>query len=301
MDRFESMSAFVSVVEAGSFSAASRKLGMPLATISRKVSELEDQLRVQLLIRSTRHIALTEPGQQFFETSRRLIDELGEAERLATGEYRAPKGGLVVGAPIVFGRLYLTPIIVAFLKAYPDVDIELRLSDSVAHLLEDHVDVGLRIGELPDSGIMAVRAGEVRHVVCASPAYLKEQGTPAQPRELADYDCVTFLALQGANEWSFKTGKRTEKVPVHSRLAVTTAEAAADAAIAGAGITRLLCYQVSKPIKDGKLRLLLRDYEPAPLPVHLVYPSGRLVPQKLRAFLDFVLPRLKAKLVFDPQ
>ena len=301
MDRFESMSAFVAVVEAGSFSAASRKLGMPLATVSRKVSELEDQLRVQLLTRSTRHIALTEPGRQFFETSRRLIEELGEAERLATGEYRAPKGELVVGAPVVFGRLYLTPIIVEFLKAYPEVDVELRLSDSVAHLLEDHVDVGLRIGEMPNSGIMAVRAGEVRHVVCASPAYLKLRGTPTLPQDLAAHDCVTFLALHAANEWSFKAGKRTEKVTVHSRLSLTTAEAAVDAAVADAGVTRLLCYQVSKSIKDGKLKLLLRDYEPAPLPVHLVYPSGRLVPQKLRAFLDFVLPRLKAKLVFDPQ
>lgn len=301
MDRFESMSAFVAVVEAGSFSAASRKLGMPLATVSRKVSELEDQLRVQLLTRSTRHIALTEPGRQFFETSRRLIEELGEAERLATGEYRAPKGELVVSAPVVFGRLYLTPIIVEFLKAYPEVDVELRLSDSVAHLLEDHVDVGLRIGELPNSGIMAVRAGEVRHVVCASPTYLKRRGTPKLPQEIESHDCITFLALHAANSWTFKAGKKTEKVAVRSRLSTTTAEAAVDAAIADAGITRLFCYQVSKPINDGKLKLLLRNYEPTPVPVHLVYPSGRMVPQKLRAFLDFALPRLKAKLTFDPQ
>jgi DNA-binding transcriptional LysR family regulator len=301
MDRFESMSAFVAVVEAGGFSAASRKLGMPLATVSRKVSELEEQLSVQLLVRSTRNVSLTENGQQYFASCRRLLDELGEAERQVSGEYRAPKGGLVVSAPIVFGRLYLTPIIVDFLKAYPEVHIELRLADSIAHLLEEQVDIALRIGELPDSGIIAARAGEIRHVVVASPAYLKERGIPAHPRELSAHDCVTFLALHAPDEWIFKLGKRTEKYPVQSRLAVNTAEAAADAAIAGLGITRLLCYQVSKAIAERSLTLLMRDHEPIPLPVHLVYTGGRLIPQKLRAFLDFVLPRLKAKLVFDPQ
>jgi DNA-binding transcriptional LysR family regulator len=207
----------------------------------------------------------------------------------------------VVSAPIVFGRLYLTPIIVDFLKAYPEVQIELRLADSIAHLLEEQIDVALRIGELPDSGIIAARAGEIRHVVVASPGYLKERGTPLHPRELSAHDCVTFLALHAPDEWTFKLGKRTERYAVQSRLAVNTAEAAADAAIAGLGITRLLCYQVSKAIGERSLTLLMRDHEPTPLPVHLVYAGGRLIPQKLRAFLDFVLPRLKAKLMFDPQ
>ena len=299
MDRFESMSAFVAVVEAGGFSAASRKLGMPLATVSRKVSELEDQLRVQLLARSTRKIALTEAGQQYFATCRRLLEDLGEAERLAAGEYSAPRGGLVVSAPIVFGRLYLAPIVVEFLKAYPDVDVELRLADSIVNLIEEHADVAIRIGQLPDSGLIAVKAGEIRHVVCASPAYLAERGTPSHPRELAGHDCITFTALQSPIEWTFVNGKRVEKIPVHSRLSVSTAEAAADAAIAGVGITRLLCYQVSKAITDGSLTVLMRDHEPTPLPIHLVHTSGRVMPQKLRVFLDFVLPRLKVKLVFN--
>ncbi len=301
MDRFEAMSAFVAVVEAGSFTAASRKLGMPLATLSRKVSELEDQLRVQLLTRSTRHIALTEPGQQFFATSRRLIEELGEAERLASGEYQAPKGELVVSAPIVFGRLYLTPIVVEFLKAYPDIHVDLKLSDRVVNLLADHIDVGLKIGDLSDSGSIALKTGVVRRVVCASPAYIGAKGAALHPRDLAAHDCITFTAFDMANEWTFAKGKRIEKYPVRSRLSVSTAEAAADAAIAGLGVTRLLCYQVSKAIADGRLKLLMRDYEPTPLPVQLVYPSGRLVPQKLRAFLDFVAPRLKEKLALDPQ
>lgn len=300
MDRLQSMSAFVAVVESGGFSAASRKLGMPLATVSRKVSELEDELRVQLLVRTTRSVALTEPGQEYFTTCRRLLDELHEAERQASGEYRAPRGGLTVSAPMLFGRLYLTPIIVEFLTAYPEVQVELRLTDSIAHLLNEQIDVALRIGELADSASMAVKAGEIRHVVCAAPSYIEKRGAPAHPRELAAHDCITFLALDPATSWSFKSGKRQEKYPVNSRLAVSTADAAADAAIAGLGVTRLLCYQVSQAIGERRLTLLMRDHEPTRLPVHLVYPSGRLVPQKLRAFLDFVLPRLKAKLVFDP-
>ena len=244
---------------------------------------------------------MTEAGQRYFETSRRLLDELVEAERHVTGEYHAPKGGLVVSAPIVFGRLYLTPIIVEILKAYTEVRIELQLSDSISQMIDDHIDVVLRIGELPDSGFMAVKAGDVRHVVCASPAYLKKRGSPTHPSELETHDCVTFLAFGPANEWTFKLGNRVEKYRVNARLAVSTAEAAADATVAGIGITRLLCYQVSGAIAKGSLKVLLRDYEPKPLPVHLVYPAARLVPQKLRAFLDFVLPRLKAKLVFDPQ
>ena len=299
MDRFEAMSAFVAVAEAGSFSAASRKLGTPLATLSRKVSELEEQLKVRLLSRSTRQLALTDSGQEYLTVCKRLLDELHDVERQLSGEYRAPKGELVVSAPIVFGRLYVMPIVVAFLRAYPDVQVDLRLADSVTNLLEDHIDVAVRIGDLPDSAIMAVRAGDIRHVVCASPAYIAAHGAPAHPSALVDHDCISCTALQAPHEWTFKHGNQIERYKVRARLVVTTAEAAADAAIAGAGVTRLLCYQVARAIGDGRLALLMRDQEPNPAPIHLVYPSGRLVPQKLRAFLDFALPRLKAALVFE--
>lgn len=300
MDRFESMTAFVAVVEAGGFSAAARKLAIPLATISRRVSEIEDALGAQLLIRSTRKVALTEAGQSYFTTCRRVLEELAEAERAASGEYRAPRGTLVVSAPIVMGRNYLASIIFEFLRAFPEVDVELRLSDNVSNILEEQTDIALRVGELPDSSLMAVRAGEIRQVVCASPAYLAERGTPLSPRDLAEHDCITFTVLESPTDWRFANGKTAISVPVHSRLTVNTAEAAADAAVAGGGITRLLCYQISGPLEDRQLKLLLRDHEPTPLPVHLVYAAGRLMPQKLRAFIDFVLPRLKAKLVFDP-
>lgn len=300
MDRFESMSTFVAVVEAGSFSAASRKLGMPLATVSRKVSELEEQLRVQLLVRSTRSLALTDAGQDYFASCRQLLEQLAEAERIASGQYRAPKGLLVVGAPVMFGRMYLAPIVLEFLGAYPEIDIELRLGDAVMNLIDERIDVAVRIGQLSDSGLMAIKAGEIRHVVAASPAYLAQKGSPAHPRELGEHDCITLTPWETPGEWIFSPGSRAEKYPVRSRFSVTTAETALDAAVAGLGITHLFCYQVSKAVADGQLHLLMRPFEPEPFPVHLVYPSRRHSPQKLRAFLDFALPRLKAKLVFAP-
>ena len=297
MDRFESMSTFVAVVESGGFSAASRKLGMPLATVSRKVAELEEQLSVRLLVRSTRSISLTDAGRDYFESCRRLLDDLAEAERRASGEYQAPKGTLAVGAPVVFGRAYLAPIVVEFLQAYPEVDIDLRLGAGGDNLIEEQIDLAVRIGVLPDSSLMSIRAGEIRHVVSASPGYLERRGQPKHPRELVEHDCVTLAPHETASEWVFMHGTRIEKYPVRSRLTVTTAETAADAAVAGVGITHLFCYQVSRLITEGKLKLLLREFEPPPFPVHLVYTS-RHMPQKLRAFIDFVLPRLKAKLVF---
>jgi DNA-binding transcriptional LysR family regulator len=296
MDRFESMAVFVAVVEAQGFSAASRRLAMPLATVSRKVSELEDQLRVRLLNRSTRKISLTDSGRQFYEACRRILDDLGEAERAASGEYSAPKGELILTTPIVFGRLHLVPIVAEFLKAYAEVDVQMLLVDRVVDLFDEHIDVALRIGELPDSSMIAVRIGSIGRVVCASPAYLAARGTPAHPNELASHDAVTFSGLSSAKEWPFRIGTSTEMFAVRSRFTVTTAEAALDAAIAGAGITRLLSYQAAAAVLDGRLVIVLRDHEVDPSPVSLVYPSGRLVPLKLRAFLDFAVPRLKTRL-----
>ncbi len=300
MDRFESMSAFVAVVEAGGFSAASRALGMPLATVSRKVAELEEALGAQLLVRSNRAVSLTDIGREYFENSRRLLEDLSEIEQSASGGYSEPKGLLTIAAPVAMGRLHLSPILIAFLQAYPEIDVELRLSDRYIDLFEDRVDVALRVGHLGDSSMVAVRAGEVRRVVCASPSYLDARSEPTHPSSLTDHDCVTMIPLEAAAEWTFSVGKSLEKFPIRSRMTVTTAEAACDAAAAGLGITRLFCYQVSEAIKHKRLRLLLRDFESDPVPVQFVYPGGRRIPQKLRAFIDFVLPRLKSTLVFDP-
>ncbi len=300
MDRFESMTAFAAVAETGSFSAASRKLSTPLATVSRRVAELEQKLRVQLLTRTTRRIALTDAGAQYLPTCRRLLEEIDDAERLASGEYSAPKGNLVVSAPVVFGRLHLLPIVFQFLNAYPDVDVEMRLTDVPVDLVELHIDVALRIGALEDSSLMALRLGQIRHVVCASPGYIAERGAPEKPGDLAQHDCVTLTPLHAPGVWNFTKGTVTERVTVHSRFSVSNAEAAVEAAATGMGITRVLCYQAALAIADQKLALLLQGYEPPIMPVQFVYSADRQMPKKLRAFLDFVGPRLKDRIVFNP-
>ena len=295
MDRLDAMSVLVAVVETGSFSAAGRKLNAPLPTISRKVSELEAHLKTQLLIRTTRKLSLTDAGAAYVAASKRILEQVGEAERAASGEYIAPRGDLVVTAPIVFGRLHVLPPVTEFLRHYPEIDVRLPLSDRNVHLIDDHVDVAVRVGALADSSMVATRVGVVRRVVCASPAYLAATGTPKAPEDLAALACISFDALTSSTSWSFAARKaRTEHtVPVHSRLSVNTAEAAIDAAIAGIGVTRVLSYQAANAVADGKLKIVLADYEPEPLPVNLVYLEQNLLPRKTRAFLDFVAPRIR--------
>ncbi len=294
MDRLESMSILVTVVEAGSMSAAGRRLGMPLATVSRRVSELEAHIKTRLLNRSTRQLTLTDAGRAYVMDCKRILEEVEGAERAASGEYSAPKGNLVITAPIVFGRLHVLPITTAFLKAYPDVDVRLVLVDRLINLLEEHVDLAVRISELPDSGLIATRVGAIRQVVCGSPSYFAEYGTPNNPTELSAHHCVTFEGLMSSEAWIFKMDKSEVSVPVHSRLIVNTAEAAIDAAIAGVGIARVLSYQIADAMRTGTLVLVLQEFEPPPAPVSLVYTSQRLLPLKLRTFLDFAAPRLRS-------
>lgn len=297
MDRLESMSILVAAVEAGSLSAAARRLGTPLSTISRKVSELEAHLKARLLNRSGRKLTLTNAGRAYVEACKRILEDVGEAERAASGEYSAPKGDLVITAPIVFGRLHVLPVAMEFLKAYPDVDIRCLLTDRVVNLLEDHVDLAVRIGELPDSSLIATRIGSIRRVVCGSPAYFGQRGTPKDIGELAVHDCITFEELSSPDVWVFPTGKSNVSAAVHSRLVVNTAEAAIDAAIAGLGITRVLSYQVADAVRAGLLVIVLKEFEPTSLHISLIYAGQRLLPLKLRAFLDFAAPRLKARLL----
>ncbi len=297
MDRLEAMSILLEAVDAGSLSAAGRKLGIPLATVSRKVSDLETHLGTRLLNRSPRQLTLTDTGHSYIAMCRRVLEEVGEAERMAAGENTMAKGDLTLSAPIVFGRLHVLPIAMEFLAAYPEVNLRLLLTDRVVDLLEDDIDVAVRIGELPSSSLVATRIGTIRRVVCASPAYIARHGMPQSPAELRNHACVTFEGLASSKSWTFKTGKTDTTVAIRSRLIVNTAEAAIDAAYAGAGITRVLSYQVAKAAKSGLLSVVLQDFEPAPLPVSLVYPGQRLLPLKLRAFLDFTAPRLKTQLL----
>src|ERR1700736_1027663 len=195
MDRLESMSVLVAAVEAGSLSAAARRLDTPLATVSRKVSELEAHLKTRLLHRTSRRLGLTDAGQAYVAACRRILEEVEEAERAASGEYSAPRGELIVTAPIVFGRLHVLPVLLEFLNTYPEIDVRLTLADRVVNLQEDHVDLAVRIGELPDSSLVAMRVGSIGRVVCGRPAYFAERGTPKRPNELSKHDCITFNGL----------------------------------------------------------------------------------------------------------
>jgi len=296
MNRLESMSVFLTVVEAGSLSAAGRKLGMPLATVSRKLSALETHLKARLLTRSTRQLSLTDAGRAYVAACKRILEDLSEAERAASGEYSAPRGELVVTAPIVFGRLHVLPVTAGFLKAYPEVDVRLVLSDRIINLLEDHVDLAVRIGELPDSSLSATRVGAIGRVVCASPEYLAARGTPGSPGELAAHQCITFDSLLSPASWTFRLDATELSVSIHSRLTVNTAEAAVDAAIAGVGLTRVLSYQIEHAVRAGLLKVVLQEFEPAPVPVSLVFARERRLAQKLRAFLDYAVPRLREQM-----
>jgi DNA-binding transcriptional LysR family regulator len=292
MDRLDAMAMLVEVAGAGSLSAAGRRLGVPLATVSRKIADLEAHLGTRLLIRSARRVTPTQAGEAYLAACRRILGAVQEAERAAAGEYHAAKGELVLTAPLVFGRLHVLPVVTAFLAAYPAIDVRLLLADRVLHLLDDHVDLAVRIGALPDSSFVSTRLGAVRRVVCASPDYLARRGRPALPGDLAAHDCVTFEGLPQA--WTFGRGRSEIAVAVHSRLVVNTAEAAVDAAVAGVGVARVVSYQAIPALEAGRVALVLRDFEPPSQPVSLVHPGQGPLPLKVRAFLDFAAPRLRA-------
>jgi DNA-binding transcriptional LysR family regulator len=297
MDRLDAMSVFAAIVDGGSLSAAGRRLGVPLATVSRKLADLESHLKTRLIARSTRKLELTDAGREYLQACRQILEQVDEAERIASGAYAAVKGQLVVAAPVVFGRLHVVPVAAAFLETHAEVDIQLRLGDRNVNLIEEHVDVALRIGALPDSGLVATPVGAVRRVVCASPAYLKRFGTPLSPAELGAHRCITFDGLEAATTWAFvRTGGEKWRTPVRSRLTVSTADAAIEAALHGLGITRVLSYQVADALQDGRLVRVLVDDEPPAVAASLIYPGQGRLPMKTRAFIDFASGQLRQRL-----
>lgn len=295
MSRLETMAILVAVVDAGSMSGAARRLGVPLATVSRKLAELEEHLHTRLLHRTTRQLSLTEAGASYVAACRRILEEVGEAERAATGEYASPRGELVVTAPVVFGRLHVVPVVADFLAQYPEIDVNLVLTDRVMHLLDEQVHAAIRIGDLPDSNLMATAVGTVRRVVCGSPVYFDAHGIPGKPRDLAGHECISFEVLASRRAWVFESGRGEQSIPVRSRLTVNTAEAAIDAAMLGVGLIRVLSYQVAEAVRAGALRVVLDAFEAVPLTIHLVHTGQAPLPLKLRAFLDFVAPRLRER------
>jgi DNA-binding transcriptional LysR family regulator len=298
MDRLDAMMILLRVVQTGSFSAASRALGVPLATVSRKVSELEAHLRTRLLVRTTRKVALTDAGAVYVASARRILEEINEAERISAGEFHSPRGELVLTAPVLFGRLHMLPVVTDFLAAYPEIDIRLQLADRNLHLVDDHVDMAARIGPLPDSRMVATRVGWMRTVVCASPKLIADHGAPEKPEDLAALPSVSFDFLSPASIWPFrlKGAKGNIDAPIRPRLSVSTAESAVWAAARSVGVTRVLHYQCADAVRDGSLRIILADFEVEPLPVHLIHAGRGVLPSKMRVFLDFATVRLRERL-----
>jgi DNA-binding transcriptional LysR family regulator len=293
MDRLDAMSTFLAVVEAGSLSAAARRLKTPLTTVSRKVSELESHLSAKLFNRSSRQLVLTDAGSSYLAACKRILADVTEAERTASGEYTAPTGELSVTTPIAIGRTVLIPIMADFLKAYPNINAKMFPTDRMVNLVQEQIDVGVRIGALPDSSLIAIRVGTTRRMACASPSYLAARGTPLTPDNLAGHDCISYPTIASPDVWTFVRDNTTVAVPVHTRLVVGSVEAACAAARAGVGITIAFSYQLQAASERGDLTTLLDDYQPEPRPVYLVYAADRFLPIKVRAFLDFAAPRLK--------
>lgn len=296
MDRLDAMSVFMAVVEAGSFSAASRQLGMPIATVSRRLAELESHLQTQLLKRPARKLILTDSGRSYIAACKRIMEQVDEAERDASGEYRVPMGELAVTAPSPLGHMHLMPVALEFMAAYPDIHLRMVLSDRVVNLLEENIDVAIRIGELRDSSMIATRVGLIRHVVCASPGYLAARGRPQKPQDLTEHDCITIDMAASPRGWRFSDGVAEVVVPVNSRIDVSSSEAAIIAAIAGVGVTRVMSYKMQDAVHAAQLEIVLDEFELAPWPVNILYAARRPVPLKLRTFIDWTVPRLRARL-----
>jgi DNA-binding transcriptional LysR family regulator len=295
MDRYETMRIFAAVADGAGFAAAARKLGLSPPAVTRAVAALESRIGTLLLHRTTRIVRPTEAGQRYLVDCKRILAEIDEAEASAAGAHLTPKGQLSVTASVMFGRLHVAPLILDFLKLYPAVSVRTLLLDRVVDVIEEGIDVAIRIAHPQDSSLMAVGVGAVRRVLCASPSYLKARGVPKVPADLADHATITFASALWAQEWIFGAGAKAERISAPSRFSVNASEVAIDAAIAGHGITQALSYQVAQPIADGRLKVVLADYEPPPIPVQVVHPEGRRASARVRAFVDFAVEQLRAE------
>jgi DNA-binding transcriptional LysR family regulator len=283
---------FARIVEGGSLSAGARAVGKSLPAVCRSLAQLEKRLGERLLHRTTRRIALTEAGMEFYERCRRIAAEIEEAEAAVSARKMEPQGVLAVTAPLLFGRMHVAPVVVEFLRRYRKAAVNLLLSDRTVNLVEEGMDAAIRIGELADSTLVARRLGSIPRVVCASPDYLERNGVPAHPRDLARHECIRFSGLSPTPEWTFLEAK----IKVAGRFVTNNGDAAIDAALHGLGLVMVLGYQVEQPLADGRLVRVLADFEPAPAPVHALYSSARLVPAKLKAFLELLSESIPARL-----
>jgi DNA-binding transcriptional LysR family regulator len=293
MDRFQEMQVFMAVAHDQGFAAAARRLGLSAASVTRAVAALEVRIGAQLLIRTTRTVQLTEAGQRYLEDCRRILADIQDAEESAAGSHADPRGQLTITAPVLFGDLYVTPLVVGFLEQYPQVSINALLVDRVVSLVEEGVDVAVRIGELPDSSQYAIAVGEVRRVVCGSADYLRRFGRPLHPEELARARIITTSAIGQQRSWPFMAAGASMSVRLEPRMVVTANQAAITAANLGLGLTRVLSYQVADKVAAGELEIVLEDFELPPLPIHVVYQGGRKAPARVRSFVDYAVQALR--------
>lgn len=296
MDRLHLINVFVAVVDASGFAGAARKLGISPPAVTRAISELESHLGARLLTRTTRVVRVTEAGARYVEDCRRILAELAEADESVSGLHGAPRGRLTVTAPVLFGALHVTPVVTEFLQRYPEVMASCWFLDRVVNLTDEGVDVAVRIGELPDSSLQAIRVGSVRRVICAAPPYLAKHGEPTQPEDLLGHAVISANAVTPTPEWRFKVDGEVRSVKLMPRMLTTTNDSAIAAAVGGFGLTRLMSYQVDSLVRRGELRLVLESFELAPLPVHLVHREGRHASHKARAFIDLAIERLRERL-----
>lgn len=302
MDKLRAMEIFVRIVEAGSLTAAAGVLDTSLTSVVRSLATLEAVLGTRLLNRTTRRIILTDEGREYFERCRRVLDEVEEAESALSARQATPAGRLVITAPVMFGRVHVGPVVTDFLAAHPAVHAELMLFDRVVNLLDEGVDVAIRIGHLSDSSLITVPLGTTNRVLCASPDYLRRAGRPDRPADLVQHQCLQFLGVVPGSEWEFSDGgndHKTTRVPIKGILSTNQIDIALDACVKGLGCGVFLAYQVREALAAGSLQRILQDFEPASIPVQVVYPHSRLLSTRVRSFVDWTVPRLRQRLTVE--
>ena len=293
MDQLNAMRTFVKIADTGSLTAAARALGVSVAAVTRGLAALEKRLAVRLVNRTTRKTGLTEPGVHYYEHCRRVLAEIDTAEAALSAQRTLPTGTLNLSAPVLFGRLHVAPLLPDFLSRHDGVAVNLVLVDRLVNLVDEGFDLAIRIGQLADSSLLATRLGFTRRVLCASPDYLRRHGRPRLPADLRRHHGIRFTVLNPGHEWAFRAGGRTETVRVPCRLSCNNADAVIAAAVRGQGITTVLSYQIERQLAAGELEIVLREFEPPPIPIHAVHPHGRLLSAKTRAFIEFLVERLK--------
>ncbi|OKO79961.1 LysR family transcriptional regulator [Bradyrhizobium sp. NAS96.2] len=288
MDRIDAMQAFVAVADLEGFAPAARKLGLSPSAITRLIAALEERLGARLLQRTTRQVTLTDAGSRYLERARRILADVEEAEDAVESERTRPEGRLVISAPFGFGRLHVSPVVSAYLKRYPDVGVDLRLSDRRINLVEDGVDLAVRLGHLPDSTLVARHVGQMRRIVVASHGYLKLRGEPKRPADLTSHDTIQFGAMTATPDWRFMEDGQEIRIIPTPRFTSNSSDAAIQYAEQDGGLTRVMAYQAAESLKAKRLRIVLAAFEQPPVPIHVVYPTSRLLSAKVRTFIDLV-------------